>query len=46
MHKRTKALRACAEWLSYCLKIGYGRDQLNALEAIWWEHHDGNGRIV
>ncbi len=40
------ALRKCAEWLSYCLSIGWRREQLDALEALWWQHHDRTGRLV
>jgi len=40
------ALRKCAEWLAYCLSIGWRREQLDALEALWWQHHDRTGRLV
>lgn len=40
------ALRKCAEWLAYCLRIGWRREQLDSLEAIWWQHHDHTGRLV
>lgn len=40
------ALRKCAEWLAYCLSIGWRREQLDALEALWWKHHDRTGRLV
>jgi len=39
-----KALSACARWLSFCLSIGWRRDQLDALEALWWQYHDAKGR--
>ena len=39
------ALRKCAEWLAYCLSIGWRREQLDALEALWWQHHDRTGRL-
>jgi hypothetical protein len=29
-----KALKQCAEWLEYCLKIGWSKEQLDGLEAI------------
>jgi hypothetical protein len=35
-----KAIRECAEWLSYCLKIGWTKGQLDELEKIWWKYHD------
>lgn len=36
-----RAWKLCAEWLAYCVRIGWSRGQLDALEALWWEHHDG-----
>jgi hypothetical protein len=46
MSKRTdKAIKACAEWLAYCLSIGWSKDKLDLLEALWWEHHDDDGRL-
>ena len=41
-----KALRECAEWLVKCLEFGWSRDDLDALEALWWEYHDHTGRLV
>jgi hypothetical protein len=41
-----KARRECAEWLSYCLKIGWAKASLDELEKIWWRFHDGQGRLV
>ncbi len=41
----TAALKKCAEWLAFCLSIGWSRDQLDALEALWWKHHDRFGRL-
>jgi hypothetical protein len=40
-----KALKQCAKWLAYCLKIGWGKEQLDRLEAIWWRYHDENGNL-
>jgi hypothetical protein len=37
--------RACAEWLSYCLSIGWSRDDLDGLEEIFWRFKDRNGRL-
>jgi hypothetical protein len=36
----------CAEWLSFCLSIGWGKDQLDGLEKIWHQHHDEAGNLV
>ena len=41
-----RAVKACALWLSFCLSIGWPREQLDALERLWWQHHDRNGNIV
>jgi len=46
MNKTPGAIKACAEWLSFCLRIGWRRDRLDALESLWWQHHDGKGRLV
>jgi len=43
---RKDALMACAEWLAYCLKIGWPRKDLERLESLWWEYHDDNGRLL
>jgi hypothetical protein len=40
-----KAIRECAEWLSYCLRLGWKKSQLDRLEEIWWEFHDDNGKL-
>lgn len=37
------AIMKCADWLLYCLSIGWRKDQLSALEEIWWMYHDENG---
>ena len=40
-----RALRDCAEWLRYCLIIGWQKSQLNALEDLWWQYHDDSGAL-
>jgi hypothetical protein len=30
--------KLCCEWLSYCLSVGWKKEQLDALEAIFWNH--------
>lgn len=42
---KTKGARKCAEWLSYCLSIGWSKNQLDELEKLWWKYHDENGNI-
>ena len=44
-HPSSEALKACANWLVYCLQLGWKKEQLDILEKIWWEHHDDNGRL-
>lgn len=41
-----KAQAACAKWLTTCLKLGYQKEQLDALEKIWWIFHDFDGKII
>lgn len=41
-----KALKACADWLGYCLSIGWEKSQLDALEKIWWQHRDNKGNLI
>lgn len=40
MKKSEEAIKKCAEWLAYCLSIGWKKELLNELEKIWWKHHD------
>lgn len=45
MNPTPRAARACAEWLAYCLRIGWSRGLLDRLEALWWAHHDRRGNL-
>lgn len=45
MDKERRAIKKCAEWLAYCLEIGWSKEHLNALEKLWWEYHDKNGKV-
>jgi hypothetical protein len=40
-----RAIKLCAEWLSYCLSIGWSKDTLNDLENLWWQYHDERGNL-
>lgn len=40
-----RGVRMCAEWLVYCLSIGWRHDDLDDLEKLWWRHHDLNGNV-
>jgi hypothetical protein len=35
-----------AHFLSVCLRIGWGKGDLDFLESLWLQHHDRNGRIA
>ena len=42
-----RAYAKCAKWLAYCLEIGWNKSQLDALEKLWWEHHNcRTGEVV
>jgi hypothetical protein len=45
MSRSGRAIKECAEWLSYCLSIGWPKSSLDRLEALWWEYHDDYGRL-
>ena len=40
-----KGLKMCADWLLLCLSYGWGEEQLDELEKLWWKHHDGKGNL-
>ena len=44
--KTLNAIRKCANWLSYCLEIGYKKSDINGLESLWWRFHDDNGNLI
>ncbi len=46
MSTTLKAIKACADWLRYCLSIGWSRDDIDALEALWWQYHDEYGNLA
>ena len=35
-----QALHGCAEWLAACLRLGWRREQLDALEQLWWQYYN------
>lgn len=41
-----RAWKACAEWLSTCLRLGWSREMLDDLEALWWRYHDRRGNLI
>ncbi|MGM4891308.1 hypothetical protein [Tardiphaga sp. 839_C3_N1_4] len=42
---KVEARMACAKWLSQCLEIGWPRESLDDLEAIWWRYRDEHGEL-
>ncbi len=46
MTRSNKAIRACAAWLAYCLRIGWEKSSLDELERLWWKHHDDDGALT
>jgi|WetSurMetagenome_2_1015567.scaffolds.fasta_scaffold00103_11 hypothetical protein len=44
--KNTKAIMNCAKWLSYCLKIGWNKKDIDELEKLWWKFHDEMGNLI
>lgn len=47
MRQRSRrALQTCANWLAFCLSIGWGKHELDDLEQIWWQWHDENGNLL
>lgn len=45
-NKTMKGLRLCALWLAFCLEIGWRKDDLDFLEALWWKYRNGNGELI
>jgi len=46
MSKSREAIKLCAMWLLFCLNNGWKKEQLEALEKLWWEHHDDAGNLI
>ena len=40
-----QAQRDCNEWLVSCLRLGWRRQHLDALETLWWQHHNAYGDL-
>lgn len=39
------AIMKCHEWITYCLRIGWKKEQVDGLEVIFWQHRDENGNL-
>lgn len=46
MARSTKAIYACANWLSACIRMGWDKSLLDELERIWWQWHDDYGNMI
>lgn len=44
-NRSQKAMLACLNWLTYCLKIGWNVNDVPRLESLWWEFHDDQGNL-
>ena len=44
--KTKKAIYNCANWLAYCLSIGWSKNDIDGLENLWWQYHDDQGNLV
>ena len=42
----SKGIKKCAEWLIFCLSVGYKKFQLDALEKLWLQYHNDNGELI
>jgi hypothetical protein len=45
MKATVKGVKKCAEWLAFCLSIGYKKEELDALENVFWMFRDRNGNL-
>lgn len=43
--KTKRGIMKCAQWLVYCLSIGYSKSDLKELEKLFWKYKDGNGDL-
>lgn len=44
--QKMKAVRKRADWLKYCLELGFEKDQLDALAETWDKYHDEFGNLI
>ena len=40
-----RAQMACAKWLKACVDLGWPKESLDMLEALWWRYHDHTGAL-
>ena len=41
-----RGARRCAEWLSQCLALGWSRELLDDMEALWQAYHKRDGSLM
>lgn len=39
------AIRQCAKWLAFCVRIGWPKTVLDDFERLWWQYHDDRGEL-
>lgn len=44
--RTTRELKLCAEWLTYCLSIGWQKADLDALEEAWWKYRPDTSKGI
>ena len=40
-----RAIQKCHQWITYCLSIGWKKEDADGLEVIWWLHRNENGNL-
>lgn len=43
---KNQNIKKCAEWLAFCLDIGFTKEQLPELEKLWYKYRDENGNLL
>lgn len=46
MTAKHSKVKKCAEWLAYCLSIGWDKKDVPSLEKLWMEFHDYKGNVI
>lgn len=41
-----EAIRLCAQWLAFCVQIGWRNSDLDWLESLWWKYHNYRGELA
>lgn len=43
---KPKAVRECALAMAQLLEMGWAREDLDMLEALWWKVRDDDGKVI